>query len=197
MAKVVSTRDVVFNEETVFNGKTEDLMDNLMHNTLEEIATWVKTVELPGTQSQQLETETFYEDNTTQEDPPRKRQTRYHQGRKVTKSYLTPPPTPLLAAFLIYGQASETDRSGQSTSTTVPWAAAFMVGTESGHLSKHEGKPINKAQLKRVLAKGVKPHRSQLPDPPTSHSKLENYPLYEQFKEAERTHLDSYKNMQS
>jgi hypothetical protein len=72
MAKVVSTRDVVFDEETVFNGKTEDLMDNLMHNTLEEIATWVKTVELPGTQSQQLETETFYEDDTTQEDPPRK-----------------------------------------------------------------------------------------------------------------------------
>jgi hypothetical protein len=49
MAKVVSTRDVVFDEETVFNGKTEDLMDNLMHNTLEEIATWVKTVELLGT----------------------------------------------------------------------------------------------------------------------------------------------------
>jgi hypothetical protein len=95
-------------------------MNNLMHNTLEEIATWVKTVELPRTQSQQPETETFYEDNTTQEDPPRKRQTRYHQGRKVTKSYLTPPPTLPPAAFLIYGQASETDRSGQSTSTTVP-----------------------------------------------------------------------------
>jgi hypothetical protein len=158
MAKVVSTRDVVFDEETVFNGKTEDLMDNLMHNTLEEIATWVKTVELPGTQSQQPETKTFYEDDTTQEDPPRKFQTRYHQGRKVTESYLTPPPTPPPAAFLIYGEASETDRSGQSTSTTVPWAAAFMAGTEAGHIGKHEGKPIDKAQLKRLLAKGVKPH---------------------------------------
>ncbi|KAI1666494.1 polyprotein [Pyrenophora tritici-repentis] len=39
MAKVISTRDVVFNEDTIFNGKTKDLMDNLMHNTLEEIAT--------------------------------------------------------------------------------------------------------------------------------------------------------------
>ena len=39
MAKVISTRDVVFNEEAVFNSKTMDLMDNLMHNTLEEIAT--------------------------------------------------------------------------------------------------------------------------------------------------------------
>ncbi|KAF7567721.1 hypothetical protein PtrM4_143120 [Pyrenophora tritici-repentis] len=82
MAKVISTRDVVFNEETIFNGKTEDLMDNLMHNTLEEIATWVRTVELPGTQSQQPETETFYEDDTTQEESPRTQKTRYHQGRK-------------------------------------------------------------------------------------------------------------------
>ncbi|KAG9377008.1 hypothetical protein A1F94_012608 [Pyrenophora tritici-repentis] len=64
-------------------------MDNLMHNTLEEIATWVRTVELPGTQSQQPETETFYEDDTTQEESPRTQKTRYHQGRKVVEAYLT------------------------------------------------------------------------------------------------------------
>jgi hypothetical protein len=197
IAKVVSTQDVVFNKETVFNGKTEDLIDNLMHNTLEEITTWVKTVKLPGTQSQQPETKTFYKDDTTQEDPPRKFQTRYHQRRKVTESYLTPPPTPPPAAFLIYREASKTNRSGQSTSTTVPWAAAFMAGTEARHIGKHKGKPINKAQLKRLLAKGVKPHQSQLPDLPTSQSKLEDHPLHEQFKEAERTHLDSHKDMQS
>jgi hypothetical protein len=49
MAKVISTCDVVFDEDTVFNRKIKDIMNNLMHNTLEEIATWVKTVELPGT----------------------------------------------------------------------------------------------------------------------------------------------------
>jgi hypothetical protein len=38
IAKVISTRDVVFDEESVFNSKTKDLMDNLMHNTLKEIA---------------------------------------------------------------------------------------------------------------------------------------------------------------
>jgi hypothetical protein len=62
---------------------------------------------------------------------------------------------------------------------TVPWAAAFMAGTKAGHIGKHEGKPIDKAQLKRLLAKGVKPHQSQLPDPPTLHSKLESHLLYE------------------
>jgi hypothetical protein len=40
---------MVFDEETIFNGKTEDLIDNLIHSTLEEISTWVKTVELLGT----------------------------------------------------------------------------------------------------------------------------------------------------
>jgi hypothetical protein len=72
-----------------------------------------------------------------------------------------------------------------------------MAGTKAGHIGKHKGKPIDKAQLKRLLAKGVNPHRNQLPDPPTSHSKLEDHPLYKQFKEAERTHLDSHKDMQS
>ncbi|KAI1680269.1 RVT-2 multi-domain protein [Pyrenophora tritici-repentis] len=137
MAKVISTRDVVFNEDTIFNGKTEDLMDNLMHNTLEEIATWVRTVELPGTQSQQPETETFYEDDTTQEESPRTQKTRYHQGRKVVEAYLTPPPTPPPVALLVQGEVNNedmTNMSNQSTSMTNPWAAAFMAGTESGHI---------------------------------------------------------------
>jgi hypothetical protein len=39
MAKVISTRNVVFDEDTVFDRKIEDIMNNLMHNTLEEITT--------------------------------------------------------------------------------------------------------------------------------------------------------------
>ncbi|KAI1507159.1 GAG-pre-integrase domain containing protein [Pyrenophora tritici-repentis] len=149
MAKVISTRDVVFNEETIFNGKTEDLMDNLMHNTLEEIATWVRTVELPGTQSQQAETETFYEDDTTQEESPRTQKTRYHQGRKVVEAYLTPPPTPPPVALLVQGEVNNedmTNMSNQSTSMTSPWAAAFMAGTESGHIES----PLKEAELEKL-----------------------------------------------
>ncbi|KAF7573874.1 hypothetical protein PtrM4_036480 [Pyrenophora tritici-repentis] len=200
MAKVISTRDVVFNEDTIFNGKTEDLMDNLMHNTLEEIATWVRTVELPGTQSQQPETETFYEDDTTQEESPRTQKTRYHQGRKVVEAYLTPPPTPPPVALLVQGEVNNedmTNMSNQSTSMTNPWAAAFMAGTESGHIGQHEGKPIDKAQVKRLLSKGIKPRRNQLPPLPTAYSKLEDHPLYEMFKEAEKTHLQSHQQMKS
>lgn len=128
IAKVISTRDVVFDEETIFDGKIEDLMSNLMHNTLEEVATWVKTVELPGTQSQQSETKTFYEDDTTQEDPPRKSQPKYYQGRKVKELYLTPPLTPPPVSFLVQGKDDGNDlrdRSEQATSKAFPWAATF------------------------------------------------------------------------
>ncbi|RAQ93871.1 polyprotein [Stemphylium lycopersici] len=190
MAKVISTRDVVFDEEAVFDGKTKNLMDNLMHTTLEEIATW----------RQQPETETFYEDDTAQEETPPRQQPRYHGGRKVIEAYPTPPPTPPPVAFIVQEEVNNYNKanlSDQATSMTVPWAAAFMAGTEAGHIGQHEGKPIDKAQLKRLMAKGIKPHRNQLPSLPTAHSKLEEHPLYEMFKEAERTHLESHKQMKS
>jgi hypothetical protein len=47
LGKVISTRDVVFNEDSIFDGRIEDLRDSLMHNTLKEIATHVRTIELP------------------------------------------------------------------------------------------------------------------------------------------------------
>jgi hypothetical protein len=37
MAKVITTRDVVFNEDLIFTEDEKDIMDNLMHSTLEEI----------------------------------------------------------------------------------------------------------------------------------------------------------------
>ena len=55
LSKVISIRDVVFDEETVFNGTQEEIMDNLMHSTLDEIATWIRTVELPPTTDHGME----------------------------------------------------------------------------------------------------------------------------------------------
>jgi hypothetical protein len=46
----------------VFDSKTKDLYNNLIHTTLEEIATLVRTLELLGLTSY-LEAESFYEDD--------------------------------------------------------------------------------------------------------------------------------------
>jgi hypothetical protein len=37
MAKVITTRDVVFDEDLIFTRDEKDIIDNLMHSTLKEI----------------------------------------------------------------------------------------------------------------------------------------------------------------
>jgi hypothetical protein len=51
----------------VFNSKTKDLYNNLMHIILEEIATLVRILELPSPTSY-LEAESFYEDDRAAND---------------------------------------------------------------------------------------------------------------------------------
>jgi hypothetical protein len=50
-----------------FDSKTEDLYNNLIYTTLEEIATLVRTLELLGLTSY-LEAESFYEDDRATND---------------------------------------------------------------------------------------------------------------------------------
>jgi hypothetical protein len=47
----------------VFDSKTKDLYNNLMHITLKEIATLVRTLELPSLSSY-LEAKSFYKDDS-------------------------------------------------------------------------------------------------------------------------------------
>jgi hypothetical protein len=56
----------VFNKHKVFNSKTKNLIDNLMHSTLEEITTIIRTIKLL-TLAYKLETKSFYKDNTVEE----------------------------------------------------------------------------------------------------------------------------------
>jgi hypothetical protein len=56
----------MFNKYTVFNSKTKNLIDNLIHSTLEEIATLIRTIKLL-TLAYKLETKFFYKDNTIEE----------------------------------------------------------------------------------------------------------------------------------
>ncbi|HEY9845481.1 MAG TPA: hypothetical protein V6D03_04725, partial [Candidatus Caenarcaniphilales bacterium] len=153
LAKVISTRDVVFDEQTIFSGKTEDLMENLMHNTLEEIATHVKTIELPNPINEP-DTESFFEDDTVEDstypldevDPPG-----YYQGRKIRDNYPTPSSTPPPAALLATLMArNESDLTPHGSSKTVPWAAAFMAGTQAGYVGKYRGDAVDKAKMKRM-----------------------------------------------
>ena len=100
MGKVISTRDVVFDEYTIFDGSEKQIIDNLMHSTLEEIQSWIRTVELPPSpQDQNSETDTFYEDEAVSDSQGPQDQLQYNKaGRKIIP-YPTPPSSPL-AAFI-------------------------------------------------------------------------------------------------
>lgn len=199
MAKVISTRDVTFNEQTVFDGKKEDLMDSLMHSTLEDIQTYVRTIELPAPTTNE-HTESFHEDeDTVHEEQHEDDIPGFHQGRKIQDNYPTPPSTPPPAALLatLMAQAMDETITVNGSSKSLPWAAAFMAGTQAGMIGTHNGKEFDKAQLSRLLAKGVKPHVSNLPSPPSGHSNLDDHLLGEWFKQAERDHLASHAKMGS
>ncbi|KAI1676233.1 polyprotein [Pyrenophora tritici-repentis] len=147
---VISTRDVVFDENTVFDGKTEDLMDNLMHSTLEEIATWVRSVELPAYQTNQPETETFFEDDATEDYTAEstsvlRQSSRIQKGKEVQGGYPTPPDTPPPAAFLTQ-TIQEHELRDQGTSRTIPWAAAFMAGLVEKHQASPQIVQVDKRQ---------------------------------------------------
>lgn len=202
IAKVISTRDVVFDEETIFSGKTEDLMDNLMHSTLNEIAAWTRSVELPETTYGEPEIQSFYEDETVQdfETTEENDQPGFSQGRKINYTYPSPPATPppvALLAQLLSGVHQEEGQTTSGSSKTIPWQAAFMAGTQAGHVGTHKGRTIDKAQMKRMLAQGVNPHESELPPPPKSRKSLEKHPLCDWFKEAEKEHLESHDKIKS
>ena len=59
-----------------------------------------------------------------------------------------------------------------------------MAGTEAGSIGDHNGSAIDKAQLRRLLSKGVKIHQSQLPEPLIARLNLDEHPMGELFKEA-------------
>lgn len=202
MGKIISTRDVIFDEDSVFNGKQEDLMDNLMHSTLDEIATWIKAIELPEQHSaEEPETHRFYEDDTVLENGPQDdEQSQYTHGRKNDYTYPTPPTTPPPATFLsqaLWSMEISDSQSASGSSQTIPWMAAFMAGTQGGLVGTHQGKIMDKAQIQRSMARGLKPLLSELPSPPASSKHLEEHPLCAQFKEAEREHLNSHQIMRS
>ncbi|KAF7449930.1 hypothetical protein A1F99_045460 [Pyrenophora tritici-repentis] len=129
-------------------------MDNLMHNTLEEIATHVRTIELP-TPAQQPETESFYEDSPPEESLAQDSegdQPGYYQGRKIRDSYPTPPATPPPAALLarLMAGASLDEKDRQGTPKTAPWAAAFMAGTQAGKVGEYRGVAMDKAAIEQL-----------------------------------------------
>ncbi|KAF7564272.1 uncharacterized protein PtrM4_153240 [Pyrenophora tritici-repentis] len=198
IGKVISTRDVVFDEEVVYSGEHKEVMDNLIHSTTEEIAAWIRTIELPPRPNPtREELGTFYEDETIARAPENGRLEDDDTGGYGLQSEET-----------AYGkQGLDTGYGKQGLASGIlhpehrmlkePWAAAFMAGTKAGNVQNLAGERLDKAKLERIMRNGKKPHRSQLPPPPQANGLREDHELFHFFKEAEITHLHSHKETRS
>ncbi|KAG5970556.1 hypothetical protein E4U56_007561 [Claviceps arundinis] len=207
-AKVISSRDIVFGEQAIFDGKIEYVSDNLVHAgdaTLHDLALRVRRIELPAP-TVHPEVEPFFENYYLDESAVRRRdsdQQRHRNASKTTTALptppLTPPPPPPPPAALLAGLLSNDQPQLKSNGSlkTVQCAAAFRVGTEAGNIGKYQGGVIDKAKIKRLLATSVKLHRSQLSPPPTFKARLEEHRMGEFLKEAERDYLACHSQMKS
>ena len=127
--------------------------------------------------------------------------------------YPTPEATPPAALVLLAGAIRQPNDETNKNYTTgfQPWKASFYAGTQvqpsktaAQRLPKrrrrirtvsNDNKSINKARIRRILAQqnGLKQlHQRELPPDPENHEDLHVHILGEEFRKAERDHLQSH-----
>ncbi len=72
-----------------------------------------------------------------------------------------------------------------------------MAGILGAQIGAADRKTVDKAQMQRWLRLGKKIHRSELPELPQLYKGIRGHPLEEQFRQAERDHLQSHAEMSS
>ncbi|KAK1916962.1 hypothetical protein P3342_001544 [Pyrenophora teres f. teres] len=106
MGKVISTRDVAFDEYTIFDGSEKQIMDNLMHSTRRNRIVDTDGRVTSSPQDQNCETNTFYEDETVSDSREALQdQSQYDEAGRKRIPYPTPPSTPP-AAFIAQWMSS-------------------------------------------------------------------------------------------
>ena len=112
-----------------------------------------------------------------------------------------------LMAACFHGDPNPEDKRTEEADIEV-LKTAFQAGQLATPLYTRKGRLIDKAQLQRLLQKPrnrdrlghqepYKIHRNDLPPPPKWHNDLATHLLEEEFKEAERCHLESNIYMKS
>ena len=238
--KVFRTRDVIFNEDEIYEGKEESPEIGLTE--LEEL---INTIEEPDetpkiSQDFQIVVPMFdgdmdeYEPMDTDAEPmdtvaepmdieAEPMDTDAEQLETIVEKafenpeeiYPTPESTPPAAMMTGTIRGECDDQCDETTPRFEPWKASFCAGTRvqpsktaAQRLPKrykrirtipHE-KSINKTKIRRLLRQtdGLKQlHRRELPPEPARHEDLDDHVLGEEFRKAERDHLQSHVHMNS
>lgn len=208
--RIVSTRDVIFNEEELFTGDIEALKADCLHVRLDELQQLLTAVEEP--ELEQLQPSAIKEDSEvysvdTEDDAEVEGEEARNEAQQEEFPYtctrFEPYPTPSLfpEAALLAGAIQQVSHAAvANTINFEPWMAAFAAGRLLQPVENHEGQLITNAAVQRLARRpnGLQTlHGQNLPPLPKSHHQLKHHPFGPQFLQAEKDHLQSHANMQS
>jgi len=212
--KVISTRDVIFDETTFFDGKRTDLSAEL----IAELDTLIERVTLPETQARNealLEEDeevfepTAIEDTDSEDDDEPIQDFNHDEDLELAKAledaYLTPPLTdeedkdspcafhvqyPVDTDIDIDSDIQERDELRDSFREVQE--ERFSDFTPAKITSMFHGAFIAGRRFKVTRM-----HKKNLPPLPQSVKDLETHPFREEFKKAQHDHLESHRQMES
>ncbi|KAG5809387.1 hypothetical protein H9Q74_014263 [Fusarium xylarioides] len=160
--------------------------------------------------------ENLIEDLPTEEaDPTEERESDDAKYTQVRFELLpTPPESPYSSFLAQIGVQLSVNAEGLKEDLLV-FNQAFNAGTMASPIAKHKGKLVTKATRSRYIRGRLKPrceaprartnlipdreefHRRNLPQAPSSHGSLSGHRFEEKFRQAQRDHLESHKQMGS
>jgi transposase InsO family protein len=188
--KVISTRDVLFDENTFFNGKMEDFSQAL----IKELDELIARIELPKAQAsnekileedEEMLDPVFTDDSQQEQEQDQELIADFNQevdlelAKALEEALLTPPETDCEEGE----SQEEQDRfeAFQTEEITSAFQGAFLAGRRF--------RPGPKEQKKI--------HKRDLPLPPKTQRDLQRHSLKDLFIQAQKDHLDSHKQMKS
>jgi len=207
--KVISTRDVIFDETTFFDGKRTDLNAEL----IAELDTLIQRIELPTSQAlneaileedeEILEPTHLESDDSDESDDESVININENEDPELSEAleeaYLTPPPSEedrdSPCAFHVQYPVDIPDTEAlhaMPTSLDDELKDAYNTAQEerfADYNIEQLTSPYHGAFVAGTRFKDPKMHKRNLPPLPESNRHLETHPLRDRFKEAQRAHL--------
>lgn len=209
--KVISTRDVIFDETSFFDGKRTDLTAEL----IAELDTLIERVSLPETQARNEalleEDEEIFEPTAAEEsdddDEPIQdfnQDEDLELAKALEDAYLTPPPTdeeddspcafhvqyPVDTDIDIDSDIKERDELRDSFREVQEERFSDFIPTKITSMFHGAFVAGRRFRVTRM-------HKKNLPPLPQSVKDLETHPFREEFKRAQYDHLESHRQMKS
>jgi transposase InsO family protein len=213
---VISTRDVIFDENTFFDGKRTDRSNEL----IAELDTLIEKIKLPETQARNetileedeevLETEVG-EDSEEEEEPIQdfNHNEDLELAKALEEAYLTPPPTDeedsdspcaFHVQYPLEHQATAVELTPGALNGEERLKEAYKQVQEERFIDFIPEKITSSFHGAFIAGRRHRNQRIQkknLPPLPQSLKDLERHPLYEEFKKAQLVHLKSHEQMRS